>query len=97
MCLKERLSYCFLKKRDPLRNMTATWSLSTRFSQIEKFGTDSDKKFLAEPTKKNLPKGAKKRKASLNSHPLYAYRQRRRLEKAFGMQDSGPHSEQEEI
>jgi hypothetical protein len=83
-CLRERLSYCFLKKRDPLLNNTATWSLNTRFSEIKKFGTDSDKSFLSEPTKLNAPKGTKKRKSSSASHPLYADRQRRRLEKATG-------------
>lgn len=96
-CLKERLAYCFLKRKDPLLNNTATWSLNTQYSQIKKFGTDSDKSFLGDPTKLNAPKGANKRKSNPKSHPLYADRQRRRLEKASdSVQGCGPQDDQEE-
>lgn len=54
--LKERVSYLWKERSNPREYGVGTWSNKISYSSIKKFGTNSDKTFLTEPTKRNKEK-----------------------------------------
>ena len=81
--LKERISYCFQGGGEPISCWkVATWSTKVTRATIEKYGTESDKDYLAPATNANRPRpsaqGKRKSDARMKDKPLYPRFQQQR-------------------
>lgn len=89
--LKQRFQYCFLKESAPEVKWTlGTWGVKMTRSNVVKYGTDSDKTFLSDATKRNE---ANNRNRSRNKRPAenvwYAHRRQRLEEEKDNGGDEG--------
>jgi hypothetical protein len=93
--LRERVSYVWKDRSNPREYSMATWSNKVSYSSIKKFGTNSDKSFLAEPTKRNQEKQDRlRRKRPRKENTRHPKRQHRTIHKAnVGAHDNGNDNE----
>ena len=80
--LKERVSYLWKERSNPREYSIGTWSNKISYSSIKKFGTDRDKTFLTEPTKRNQDKqDSLTRKRQRKENTRHPKRQQRTIRK----------------
>ena len=82
--LRQKVSYCFAGKRDPLTWTIATWSNRARRSSIEKLGTEEDRANLPEVGERNRGGNRSTRRKRVKPNALYVRRQRMRQQLLVG-------------
>ena len=80
--LKERLSYLWKDRSNPREFSVGTWSNKCSYGSVLKYGTQGDKSYLKEPTKRNKTKQQQgTRKRPMKPHTKHPTRQDRSIRK----------------
>jgi hypothetical protein len=91
--LKERVSYLWKGRSNPKEYSLGTWSNKVSYSAIKKFGSNSDKAYLLEPSNRNKDKrnaGRKRTRSTSIKHPTRQERRARNQHRDATVQNEEP-------